>query len=88
MQVSVRNPLYNYAFMFLHMSSICSAFYSALLYRYRYRYRGLGKSLIFKPPRYLHTNFLTSCILIRYRFTNKRRSSTIQTINLPKLAGL
>ena len=27
-----------------------------------------------------------SCILIRYRFTNKRRSSIIQTIRLPRLA--
>ena len=27
-----------------------------------------------------------SCILIRYRFTNKRRSSAMKTINLPGLA--
>ena len=35
---------------------------------------------------FLHTNFLTSCILIRYRFTNERHSTTIGTIGLPRLA--
>ena len=29
---------------------------------------------------------MRSCILIRYRFTNKRRSGTIKTISLPGLA--
>ena len=33
-----------------------------------------------------HILMWISCILIRYRFTNERRSSTIQTIRLPKLA--
>ena len=35
---------------------------------------------------FLHTNKVSSCILIRYRFTNKRRSSTMKTIRLPGLA--
>ena len=42
---------------------------------------------------FLHTNKVPfciliwiSCILIRYRFTNKSRSSTIKTISLPNLA--
>ena len=40
---------------------------------------GQEKSLIFKLSRYLYTNEVS-------RFTNKRHSSTIKTIRLPKLA--
>ena len=35
---------------------------------------------------FMHTNFLSSCILIWYRFTNERHCSTIETIDLPRLA--
>ena len=34
----------------------------------------------------MHTNEVPSSILIRYRFTNKRRSRTMKTISLFKLA--
>ena len=63
---------------------------------------GRGKSLTCitvesttcKPPivntqgrnAFLHTYEVSSCILIRYRFTNKRQSRTIKTIALPRLA--
>ena len=30
--------------------------------------------------------YVSSCILIRYRFTNERHSTTIGTIGLPRLA--
>ena len=45
---------------------------------------GLLSSPVF--PVFLHINKVSSCILIRYRFTNKRRPSTMETINLPRLA--
>ena len=35
---------------------------------------------------FLHTNKVSSCILIRYRFTTERGSSTMETIRLPGLA--
>ena len=44
----------------------------------------LGSSILIFD--FLHTNKVSSCILIRYRFTNKRRSSTMKTIRLPGLA--
>ena len=47
----------------------------------------LGSSILIFD--FLHTNKVSSCILIRYRFTNKRRPSTmetIKTISWPRLA--
>ena len=35
---------------------------------------------------FLHTNKVSSCILIWIRFTNKRRSKTMKTLRLPTLA--
>ena len=53
----------------------------------------LGISRVTVFPVFLHTNKVSSCILmwiscilIRYRFTNERHSSTMKTIHLPRLA--
>ena len=47
---------------------------------------GIGASGLGGLGAFLHTNKVSSCILIWIRFTNERQSSTMKTINLPKLA--